>query len=386
LRPEYDKELTEILWSSAEHNIRGTGADVFVIFDCCHAGELERNVRGHFARRAFEFLAATSAKSTTRKPGKHSFTSALIWSLSELLGKGSFSTQELLRTIQNDAPDFPEGQSPRLSEREPSQRKIMLAPLTEESVRKAIEASQSEEEEPPNEEMKHDLLLRFVFDREITKSMVTEMASHMQRLIHERDIKAKTVFWEGINAPPPLQFKDTTMIAQLAFHHFGKSLHRIRKSRQEASPIEEVLALDDSELVQPKTRPLSDNLDPMREVASNAASRGKLPSAEASDLFSDEAVQGLSGPPSVDGSFVTTPDPRRLTAEPEIGDDQGASSGKTLFVETDHGDVSPESHFNVPGRRGGLKTPMTTTSKRGKRDRSIDDNSTPAGKRSRKNM
>lgn len=73
-------ELHEIVWNSAEHNIRATRSDVLFIFDCCYAGELEKNVRSGFARQAFDYLAATSDKSTTRKPGKHSFTTALIWS------------------------------------------------------------------------------------------------------------------------------------------------------------------------------------------------------------------------------------------------------------------------------------------------------------------
>ncbi|KAH8198233.1 hypothetical protein TruAng_007617 [Truncatella angustata] len=313
LRTEDDSELHEIVWSSAEHNIKKTRADVLVIFDCCHAGELERNVRGHYNLRAFEFLAATSAKSTTKKPGKESFTSALIWSLTRLVEQGSFSTQELLRTIQNEAPYFPEDQSPRLSERQPSsQRKIMFAPLTDDYVKKATEASKADDEEDFDDEMRQDLLLRFVFDKDITESMVTEIARHMQHLIRDRDIKAKTVSWEGINMLASLRYKNA-MVAQPWIRYFSNRLSLMR-NRSEASSAEDAIP------------------------------------SKASIVVSDEAVQVSmpSGPSSVDEDFVTTPNPSS-SAEPEISEDHGASAGKPLSLDTGGCSVSRLPSFNDRG-------------------------------------
>lgn len=123
-----------MVWNSAEVIIKETKGEVLVIFDCCYAGDLELGVRAPLPRRAFEFLAATSAKSTTRKPGPRSFTSALIHSMKDLAKSGSFSTQELVSRIKY-APNFPKDQWPRLSKNEASQRNIMLPVLTQENVK-----------------------------------------------------------------------------------------------------------------------------------------------------------------------------------------------------------------------------------------------------------
>ena len=67
------------------------------------------------------------------RPGKESFTRALIYALNALVEKrpdGRFTTVELLNKIK-DAPDFPKDQNPTLSDREKkgSAGRIMLHPL-----------------------------------------------------------------------------------------------------------------------------------------------------------------------------------------------------------------------------------------------------------------
>jgi hypothetical protein len=241
-RPSEDSELHEIVWSSAEHNIKDTRGDVLVIFDCCHAGELERNVRANFNRRAFEFLAATSANSTTKKPGKHSFTSALIWSLNHLLkDQERFSTQELLRTILNEAPNFPAQQSPRLSERKPaSLRKIMLAPLSTEDATKPIEQTDVDEDDELSEETRQDLLVRFVFNREITDKMVADLATQLARLIRERDVTAKAALWEGINLQQRAFQSKELINAQFWAQKFLGAIGRKRNQSLEISPTDDM--------------------------------------------------------------------------------------------------------------------------------------------------
>lgn len=63
--------------------------------------------------RSFEYLGANRT-GITLYPGKHSFTSALMWALEEM-GRDStsqrLSVQELATLIQK-APDFPQGQVP----------------------------------------------------------------------------------------------------------------------------------------------------------------------------------------------------------------------------------------------------------------------------------
>lgn len=244
-RPSEDSELHEIVWDSAEHNIKDTRGDVLVIFDCCHAGELERNVRANFNRRAFEFLAATSANSTTKKPGIHSFTSALIWSLNHLLkDQERFSTQELLRTILNDAPNFPADQTPRLSERKPaSLRKIMLAPLSTEDATKPIEQTDVDEDDELSEETRQDLLVRFVFNREITDKMVADLATQLARLIRERDVTAKAALWEGINLQQPaLRALPPKELINAQYHaqKFLGAIGRKRNQSLEISPTDDM--------------------------------------------------------------------------------------------------------------------------------------------------
>jgi hypothetical protein len=194
--------LHEIIWNSAEHNIQNTKADVLVIFDCCNAGEMERNVRGSaFTRRAFEYMAATSHNSTTKKPGPHSFTAALIWALKEMVrckpGK-RFSTQELLLQIFH-APNFPQDQSPRLTERGPTGclRRIVLGPMDNEN---ALEYEEEDSAQSPIV-IQNTLNLRFVFDRPIDMKMVKDLAKDISNIISQRDLGASTVLWEGINTP-----------------------------------------------------------------------------------------------------------------------------------------------------------------------------------------
>jgi hypothetical protein len=226
----------------------------------------------------------------------------------------------------------------------------MFAPLTEESVETTIQDSDTDDEDYFDEEKRQDLLLRFVFDQDITTILIEEIASHMKRLINERDIKAKTVSWEGINMPTTLQFKELkdVLVAQPWIRHFSNSLSRIR-NRLEASPIKEV------------------------------------PPPESSNMVLDEAVQVSMSPgsSSVNEIFVTTPDPgRSAAAEPEIGEDQGASAGKLLFLDTGRRGVSSSPNFNGRGEispKSGIR--MNKGFKRGRETDHADHESSNFAKR-----
>lgn len=307
-------------------------------------------MRGTFTQRAFEFLAATSAGSTTKKPSKESFTSALLWSLSDLVDKHeSFSTQELLRTILHDAPHFPRTQVPRLSERMPSSlRKIMLAPLTRPSSSKAVDISEVDDDEDITEETRQDLLIRFVFNTEITDLTIKEIARHLGRLIKEREIKAKALLWEGINLPGSFQMKDS-VVTQKAIQKFLNILDSKRKKILGASPTEET----------PRSG--------LPKTASTGVRKAVAPSS----------------PPSVDESDVATPDPGRSTTKPEIGEDQGASHVKPMTKDAFHEGISL-----IPGSglRGRLTRLRNTTPKNRKRSHSANDRrgSVNATKRSKR--
>lgn len=239
---------------------------------------MERNVRSNFTRRAFEYLAATSAKSTTRKPGPHSFTTALIWALNNLVAAGEkFSTQELLTKIVN-APDFPEDQSPRLSERGPAcLRRIVLAPLNNDAVSDVSDTNPQDEEEGPREE----LSVRFVFNKRITEKMVTGLSVELRRLISEGDFKATTILWEGINSVNLIQFKD--LATQFSTHRWA---HRW--------------------------------LNQVRSKSVMVSTTNPTPQLEA------------SGSSSSDDIGIATPNSDKTHPEPDIGQDEGSPSKKAV--------------------------------------------------------
>lgn len=167
----------------AEFVIQDTCSDVLVIFDCCNAGEMDRGVRvAEFADRAFEFIAAaTSHGSTTRKPGTHSFTKALIWAFKQMIHSKpgqQFSTTELVKKI-SDAPNFPKQQSPELIERVqiPCLRKIALAPLDIQPERVILEGRITER----MSQTKDIFNLQFVFNK-INKPIIKRLSKYLSEL------------------------------------------------------------------------------------------------------------------------------------------------------------------------------------------------------------
>lgn len=198
-----DSSIHEIVWNSAECNIKGTKSDVLVIFDCCAAGALDQNVRSNATRPAFEFLAATSANSTTRRPGPRSFTRALIYALEELAKtQERFTIQRLLSEILK-APNFPSDQGPRLGERGlPSLRRIALAPLKlgKPKIAEGTVTVDSRREH----EVREELSTRFVFNKEVSETLVKNLAVGLRKLLVESDFQA-TVVWERLGPPQVLE-------------------------------------------------------------------------------------------------------------------------------------------------------------------------------------
>ncbi|CAG8954502.1 hypothetical protein HYFRA_00004415 [Hymenoscyphus fraxineus] len=198
INPKPDAELSEIIWSSTEHIIKATRSDVLVIFDCCYAGALEKNHRSIPHRRAYEYLAATSADSETYKPGPKSFTTALIWSMEHLaMTEGNFTTQHLLSTIIKDAPNFPQNQYPRLSDGVAfCQRKITLTPLNKGNVVEVSPIETQEERWGPA----IDLSLRFTFNESsLNTDLISKLAKKVSKCLSRDEFKGSMVNWEGLN-------------------------------------------------------------------------------------------------------------------------------------------------------------------------------------------
>ena len=192
--------VDSVVWRRAEalvHTVEKT--DVLLIFDCCSAGNLCGTYRRTpLAARSFEFLGATAADAFTRVPGKHSFTSALIWALEKRAGD-IFTTSELYSTIL-EAPDFPVlAQTPVLTERgEHSFTRLMLGPLlsTEQDERPR---TPSNHEAANLKEFGFTLNLQFTYDAIPSIEDVGRMSTIFKDFMRSKEISAKHINWGGIH-------------------------------------------------------------------------------------------------------------------------------------------------------------------------------------------
>ena len=180
-----EHEVEHVKWHLAEASLQVTESDVFVIFDCCYAGDAGR--AGRLNTRAFEFLAATSAGSTTKSPGPKSFTSGLIWALNKLNQERTrFTTSELTNTIKQ-CPEFPQDQVPVLSERNAACiERIILTPLSEDGTL-----------------VENLLILKFVLDRYPEKDDVVRLAQGFTHMVKTHGLLFRRVIWGGIHSDSP---------------------------------------------------------------------------------------------------------------------------------------------------------------------------------------
>ncbi|ESZ92784.1 hypothetical protein SBOR_6841 [Sclerotinia borealis F-4128] len=157
-----DKEIHEIIWNSAENNIRHTRSDVLVIFDCCNAGEMARNVRGSdFTRRADDQFEAWKKDSAPQN-----------W----LIEGGPIG----------------------------SLRKIVLAPLGEPS---AIGATERRNRDKMNE-TKDTLKVRFIFNKQINQKRIKHLSKELSIFFNQGDYGVSTALWEGITPSPEKRLRD----------------------------------------------------------------------------------------------------------------------------------------------------------------------------------
>ena len=113
-QPIDEQERTEntVEWSSIKPILQETLSDVLLIFDCCHAGLLRRQLgRGADLSTPLCFIGACEATMRTRKSGPHSFATALIWALNKLATESKFSATKLVNVLMSYE-DFPEHQYP----------------------------------------------------------------------------------------------------------------------------------------------------------------------------------------------------------------------------------------------------------------------------------
>jgi hypothetical protein len=144
--------------------------------------------------RSFEYLAATSAASTTPSPGDRSFTSALIWALKKFAEEETprkFTTTELVNKIR-EGPNFPPDQVPTLMARDPhSVQRIVLAPLP------GGEKTGAAVEEPPRT-VPTCLELRFFFDKEPQERELEDLAQALKKHINRGSGSLYKVYFGGL--------------------------------------------------------------------------------------------------------------------------------------------------------------------------------------------
>ncbi|KAL8920451.1 MAG: hypothetical protein Q9172_004498 [Xanthocarpia lactea] len=196
--PTIDEPAT-VVWNFAEAALQQTQGDIFEIFDCCYAGDLGRGSGGRgFGTRCFEFLGATSSGATTKSPGRHSFTSGLIWALGVLAKESDrFTTSTLAKKIR-EAPDFPRTQMPILYERNDlaSLQRIVIAPLL--NADEALTANPAGKKDTIPPPPWGFLELRISLEKCPTKTEISKFAKDVNMMIQTIELKVRHVKWGGL--------------------------------------------------------------------------------------------------------------------------------------------------------------------------------------------
>lgn len=151
--------------------------------------------------RLFEFLGATKELNTTPVPGPDSFTSALIYALKELVReKGRFTTVELIRKIQFDAPDFPKNQTPILSNRKDGVQagRIMLHPLHKSQKDGSQTELPSEENKNPYPFSRQTVTLHFEFAEKPSHANVQLLGRQLNNIFELYKLGVNRVRWGGM--------------------------------------------------------------------------------------------------------------------------------------------------------------------------------------------
>jgi len=169
-----------------------------LIFDCCYAGNLlPCDAHPHYPTRSFECIAACGRDKETARPGKDSFTAALIWSLKTLeKDRKSFTTQDLQTSIMK-APDFPGKQFvPLLQHDEPRDQRLVLAPLPMDAN---TLPPKFEIPTPASNELAQNYLdLRFWFLNRPDGGEIENLAGQFIKLMKEENISASQIGWLGL--------------------------------------------------------------------------------------------------------------------------------------------------------------------------------------------
>ena len=135
--------------------------------------------------------------------GKESFTSALIFSLRALVRKqpeGRFTTMDLLKKIQTDAPDFPKNQNPVLSGRDTciSAGRIMLHPLKKVVSACGMQPKTERDSDPAKRQV---LTLRFYFDQKPSLERIEKLGLEFNAVFEQIPaLGVNCIRWGGLQS------------------------------------------------------------------------------------------------------------------------------------------------------------------------------------------
>lgn len=147
-------------------------------------------------------MGATDHKSSTNRPGPTSFTSALIWSLKDLVQtRPYFTTTELYNKIMSEAPDFPRHQRPILTHRQAGlyHTQLVLAKVPKDGEFETIEYGKNDEQTPSPKTM---IELRLCFTKNVEADEIIEVAQSLKSLIDSRKLNAQRIQWRGYKKFP----------------------------------------------------------------------------------------------------------------------------------------------------------------------------------------
>ena len=189
------REMNSIVWDEVESHLFKAQADLFVIFDCCYAGDLAIR-RSPSAGKIFSFLGSTQDNQTARGPGPRSFTTALIYALNQLVPRDDGFTVEELASKIASAPEFKDiDQRPAsgLRGEEPQDRRLRIrrlplsdAPNTTTEITK---------DQIGIGETQYLLRLNFAFSESPDAGHVSQFADGLSRLIQSSAIPIRQVTW-----------------------------------------------------------------------------------------------------------------------------------------------------------------------------------------------
>ena len=222
----------------------------------------------------------------TMRPGKDSFTRALIYSLKALVKKrpdGRFTTVELLNEIK-DAPEFPKDQNPTLSNREKkgSTGRIMLHPL--QGIDPAGALSRREAANLPSFEG-HTLTLHFDFSEKPSQDYLDRFGRELNDF-HRLNLGVNRVRWGGMR--------------QAMFARYARLFRaQLKRNRSGTTRLQPANAGDGPSY----SRPAEDSLDPPTPCSADQHSpRSTEPAVKGSPEFDLADISAMPLPRSIDSN------------------------------------------------------------------------------------